>query len=91
MCDHYCCANAVGQRDCLLQAAQRVARPAGHESLEWVVDSSDRQAGVCADPAEISWLAAIPALVGQDFDGVKAGLGGQFEDTGNSIGKEGTG
>jgi hypothetical protein len=62
--------------------------PARHEGLEWIVDGDNGQTSVLAEPPQVGWLAAIPAVIDQDLDGVKAGGGGQLKDAGDSVGVE---
>jgi hypothetical protein len=56
--------------------------------LERIVNGGYGQARIFAEPPEIGRLAAVPAVIHQNLDSVKAGLGGQLKDTGDAIGKE---
>jgi hypothetical protein len=77
------------QRHGTPQTAQRIVRPTGRiEGEERAVQRDDGQIVAAGQPAQIIWMAGVPALIDQDLNPVVAGAGGEIEDAHGAIAVE---
>jgi len=86
MVDNDFSANSFGDSQRLLDTGRLIVWPAGNDGDERIVDRHDRQLVAVTQPAQVLWLASIPAGIAQHFDAVEAGGAGQFEAAVGAIG-----